>query len=187
MVVVLNGGPSSGTCYQQGLVHHHHQLHSAARSLLSTSGLCLPFSVGGGGGGTPAFTNAPSATSTATTTLCCFQCCRPLTVHFGVGLLGCSPYRQFPHHNHPSTNASTSSSYLACVPCGRWFDSSSVSSASHQQHQHQNNWLGPPLYYWNNQLLLRCEFYLDCNIMCSLYVCGLLWSIFICTGRLRYI
>lgn len=119
MVVVINNGPISGTCYQQ----------IQSRTLLTAAGACHPFN-----GVPPAFSNSP-------TTLCCFQCCRPLTVHFGVGLLGSSPYRQ---QQQPTPN-NASASYFACVPCGRWFDNVS----------RPNNWLGPSLLYWSNQLLLR--------------------------------
>jgi hypothetical protein len=119
MVVILNNGPISGACYQHPLI--------------TPSGPCQ-------------FAAAPPAFSNSATTLCCLHCCRPLTVHLRVGLLGCSPYRQ---HQHSTT--SPCGSFLACIPCGRRFDTAA----------RQNSWLGSSIFLnWNNQLLLRFTFFI---------------------------
>src|SRR5689334_804932 len=126
MVVIINNGPISGSCYQQ------------SHSLLATPpGVCHPL------GATPAAFNSA-------TTLCCLNCCRPLTVHLRVGLLGCSPYRTH------SANSPCGTSFLACIPCGRWFDPNA----------RQNNWLGSSIFLnWNNHhLFLRLQSVFICHV-----------------------
>ncbi len=134
MVVILNNGQNSGAGYQQ--------------PLLTTPTTCHLFGT----------TNPLVFSNTApTTTLCCLHCCRPLTVHVRVGLLGCSPYR-----NHQHSTNSPCGSLLACIPCGRWFDTSN----------RQNTWFPTSssifLNNWNNQLLLR--FLLFLNLYTMIYL-----------------